>query len=535
MFQLDFRNIIVLLSLAIHVLLLWILYRYGRKSPGGKEYSVAILAIAGWILPMIFYRAHIGGYTELWARILYVMASFTSTTFLYFSLVFTAEKKVSLKIKTLIIVENLLIVLLCLHPSWLIQSVQFSKGKEDIIIWGPLYFIYALHVSGFFLIAFLILFFKLKKSSGLIYKQILYILSGYVFASTSAMFTNLLLPWLGYFELNWIGQFFSTIIAIFTTFSILKHKLLNIKIIATEGFVLFLNFALFIQLVFSDSTSKFIINIIILFAVMVISSLLIKSVRKESERLEKITELAHSLEEANVSLKKLDEQKTVFLSIASHQLRTPLSILNGYLELLKDGAYGKLKKPVVEVLDNMDESNGRLIALVDDFLNITRIEQGRVKYEFKKQSIDKLVDTVVNELTDRAEQKNLSIEWKKPKDPIELFFDDEKIRHVIFNYVDNAIKYSEAGKIVVAVKKNDDGLFLTVNDKGIGFDRTDEVNFFKKFYRGENVRGSNVNGTGLGLFVCAKFVEAHRGRVWAKSAGLGQGSEFGFWIPLKQP
>jgi signal transduction histidine kinase len=181
----------------------------------------------------------------------------------------------------------------------------------------------------------------------------------------------------------------------------------------------------------------------------------------------------------------------------------------------------------------MDESNSRLIALVDEFLNITRIEQGRVKYDFLKHDLNEIIEQVVREFKGRAEQKGIKLIWQKPSHLVELFFDKEKIRHVVFNYIDNATKYSTRGVVSVSLKEEHDGVSVKVIDNGIGFDRTDEVNFFQKFYRGENVRGTNVNGTGLGLYVCSKFMEAHQGRVWAKSLGLGKGSEFGFWLPYK--
>jgi signal transduction histidine kinase len=542
MIELDFRNIIVLISLAIHTLLLWILFRYGRKSPGGREYAVATLAVAGWILPMVFYRAHIFNEVELWARILYIMASFTSPTFFYFSLVFPdkrllfrGRRTIPWWIKLFLAGETLLIVLLCIHPTWLIRGITLVAQGEDIILWGPLYFLYALHITLFFVAAFIILFRKLDKITGLVRKQTIYILSGYFCASSLAMVTNLILPWVGYFELNWLGQFFSTIAAAFTTYAILKHRLLNIKLIATEGFVLFLNLFLFIQLFLSTSGVKFVVNSIILAAVLIVSSLLVTSVRKEAQRLEEITELARSLEASNLRLQELDKQKTEFLSIASHQLRTPLSILSGYIELIKEGAYGKVRRPLAVVLRNMDESNNRLVTLVDEFLNITRIEQGTVKFDFKKQDLTHVIESVIEELEKRAEQKEVKIIWNKPDQPVLVSFDEEKIRHVVFNYLDNAIKYTEEGKITIAVKEDHDGVSFRVFDTGIGFNRTDQVNFFQKFYRGENVRGTNVNGTGLGLYVCSKFIEAHHGQVWASSQGLGKGAEFGFSIPFKQP
>ena len=533
MFEFDFRNIIVAVSLIIHIILLWLLYRYGRKTPGGKAYSVAILAIAGWVLPMVFYRSHLFGDVVLWARLLYVMASFTSTSFFLFTYVFPDNKKIPLWVQLGLLVENILIALLCFHPAWMIRGVTIVDKGEDIILWGPLYPIYALHISLFFLLGFVNLFKKMRRSAGAARSQILFIFIGYFFAANLAMTTNLILPWFGYFELNWLGQFFSTIVAIFTTYAILKHKLLNIKVIATEGFILILIFFLFFQLILSDSYKQFVINIGVVTAVLIVSYLLIRSVHNEVKRREETAKLAHSLEEANIRLREIDKQKTEFLSIASHQLRTPLSILKGYIELIKDGGYGKVDSGVVQVLNSMDTNNEHLIKLIDEFLDITRIEQGRIRYEFTAVDICGLIGSVMSDLEIKTEQKKMKIKWACPKRIENVFCDQEKIHHVIFNFLDNAIKYSDKGIVKVMFNKEDGGVAVRVADQGIGFAKQDGENFYQKFYRGDNAKIVAVTGTGLGLYVCRKFIEAHNGRVWAHSDGLGKGSEFGFWIPFK--
>lgn len=242
--------------------------------------------------------------------------------------------------------------------------------------------------------------------------------------------------------------------------------------------------------------------------------------------------LTHSIERANLRLQELDRQKTEFLSIASHQLRTPLSIIKGYIELIKDGAYGKTTTKMVKTLDEMDQSNERLVKLVDEFLNISRIEQGRTKFDFKPENLNEIISSVVKELKEKADEKCRQIVWTPPPPDCQANVDEEKIRNVVFNYIDNALKYSDCGEVKVFLESEDDGWNVRVCDNGLGFGKVDGANFFQKFYRGENVKGANVNGTGLGLYVCRKFIEAHNGKVWAKSGGLGKGSEFGFWIPL---
>ncbi len=532
MFELDFRNFIVVISLIIHASLLWILYRYGRSTPGGKAYSVAILAIAGWVFPMILYRSHVFDATIVWAQLLYIMASFTSTSFFYFTLTFTQAKRVKWWGEVLLFLENLAIVFLCIHPTAMIQGIMFLEGRETVIIWGPWYWVYVLHISAFFLAGFVVLRRYMRHATGLAYNQARSVFVGYFWASNLAMATNLLLPWAGYFELNWLGQFFSTLVAVSTTYAILRHQLLNIKVITTEFFLLLINSILIIQFAASSSFARFVVNGTILGMVMFVSYLLIQSVKKEVEQKEQMASLADSLQKANVRLQELDRQKTEFLSIASHQLRTPLSIIKGYIELIQDGAYGKITKKTNEILVNMDESNERLVKLVDDFLDVSRIEQGRTKFVFIQEDLNAVITPIVAELRQRAESRGLSLEWSPLQKPVLAIIDKEKIYHVVFNYIDNAIKYTEKGTITVSLSEEKEGVTVQVIDTGLGFDQEDLPNFFNKFYRGNNVRGTNVNGTGLGIYVCRQFIEGHQGKVWAKSDGLGKGSEFGFWIPF---
>jgi len=239
------------------------------------------------------------------------------------------------------------------------------------------------------------------------------------------------------------------------------------------------------------------------------------------------------LEQANLRLQEIDRQKTDFLSIAAHQLRTPLSILNGYIELLEDGAYGKITKEAVQILNNMDESNGHLVKLIDQFLDITRIEQGRTKFDFKPQDISVIITSAVDELADRAKQKGLKLVWHKPKEAASATVDEEKFRHVIFNFIDNAIKYTDKGAIAVELKADNGGWATTVSDHGFGFNPVDEANFFQKFYRGENVKGSNVNGTGLGLSIAHNVINNHNGRIEVKSAA-GKGTKITIFLPVPE-
>lgn len=376
--------------------------------------------------------------------------------------------------------------------------------------------------------------FRLPNTEGLLKRQTGLILTGTTIAVVFGGYFNIILPspiFDNFHYIHW-GPAFTLALVILVGYAVARYQFMNIKALVTELYAISLFITMAFTLVFPDFIQNFFFRTALLLSVTVFCYLLIRSVLREVERREQITTLARDLQDASSRLQELDRQKTEFLSIASHQLRTPLSVLNGYLGLLQEGGYGAPTKEMGETFKNMDESNTRLIKLVDEFLDITRIEQGRTKFYYAPHDISDIVDSCVKELGQRAEQKGLKLVWSRDAAPHTATVDDEKIRHGIFNFIDNAIKYSEHGSISINLKERDGGIVFAVTDTGLGFEEHDRLNFFQKFYRGENVQGTNVNGTGLGLYVVSKFIDAHGGKVWAKSPGLGKGSEFGFWIPF---
>lgn len=253
----------------------------------------------------------------------------------------------------------------------------------------------------------------------------------------------------------------------------------------------------------------------------------------EMIRHEGTSRLADSLKHDKKLLEELDLKKTEFLSLASHQLRTPLSIIKGYVELLSDGSYGKVSPKIKKVLRNVDITNERLIHLVDEFLCSTRMDQqGEPVYNMKRGSIQEIIAGVVAELKERAEERKIKLAWRPSRLPTTKF-DAEKIRHVIYNLLDNAIKYSDRGTVCVNTKITRGQILVEVTDQGIGFTPGESEHFFEKYYRSAKARDSRANGTGLGLYVCQRFAEGHNGTVGATSRGPGKGSTFWLSLPIQ--
>jgi signal transduction histidine kinase len=239
------------------------------------------------------------------------------------------------------------------------------------------------------------------------------------------------------------------------------------------------------------------------------------------------------LQEANMRLRELDKAKSEFLSIASHQLRTPISALKGYLSMMLDGDFGKVPDNIRKVISDLFESASRLARLINVFLNVSRIESGRLKLEKHPLQIADMIESVVTELKNQAEQKGLKLTYKKSKaKPPEVFADSDKLREVVLNLVDNSIKYTPKGSVTVYTEFDDKELTFVVEDTGIGIDPIEAKGLFRKFVRGSGVAQIHTGGSGLGLFIAQKIIKEHGGNVWAESEGKEKGSKFQFVIPL---
>jgi len=257
---------------------------------------------------------------------------------------------------------------------------------------------------------------------------------------------------------------------------------------------------------------------------------------------DEVAKATRNLLAANKKLIKLDEAKSEFISIASHQLRTPLTIIKGYISMILEGNFGELTPGEKDSLEKVYASNERLIQLVENLLNISRIESGRLQYEFKPIQLDDLVDSVVEELEPKAKGKGLRFSYKRPKKKMPaVIIDEEKVRQVVMNLVDNAIKYTKKGSVTVSLKpsksrdkKIGNCLEFCVTDSGMGISEEDLPNLFKKFSRGTGSSLIHTEGTGLGLYVAKQMIEAHQGRIWAESVGENKGSKFCFKLSTKK-
>ncbi|MFW5853065.1 MAG: sensor histidine kinase [Patescibacteria group bacterium] len=323
-----------------------------------------------------------------------------------------------------------------------------------------------------------------------------------------------------------------------TAYSILRHNLFNIKIIATELFIFSLWIVILIRTIISENLTDFTVNGILLISTIILGIFLIRSVIKEVSQREHIENLARNLsrtntklEIANERLKELDRQKTEFVSMASHQLRTPLTAIRGYTSMLLEGSFGKLTKKQQEAAQVVMDSGQRLSNIIEDFLTLTRMELGKMKYEITEFDLKQTVEDLIKEMKPGIEQKGLKIKSSAGRGQFNFKGDYGKISQVLSNLIDNASKYTQEGEISIRLDKENDKFKITVADTGVGMDQKTINNLFQKFVRADGAGKINYVGTGLGLFVARQIVESHQGKIWAESDGPKQGSRFIVELP----
>lgn len=249
----------------------------------------------------------------------------------------------------------------------------------------------------------------------------------------------------------------------------------------------------------------------------------------------KVKKRTEELTNANDELRRLDEQKSDFITIASHQLRTPLSIIKGYISLIVEKSFGPYPEKLIEPLNRVNISNNRLINLVNDLLDLSRIERGKMTYVFEEGSVAAIAEGAYKEMSEAAKQKKLSLTFHKPDGDIpNVRLDPKKIKEVLINLIDNALHYTREGGIDISVSyvPGQSHVRIAIKDTGIGLTKDEIEHLFVKFSRMDNAKRISSEGTGLGLFVAKLIIEDHKGTIRVESEGHDKGSMFIFELPI---
>jgi len=342
----------------------------------------------------------------------------------------------------------------------------------------------------------------------------------FVFALANFIFNVGFTFLIGSVQFQHFGDYSAIFILGFTALAIVKRELFGIKVVLTSLLVGLIAILLLLDIfVFTPQRwlqgLKGVIFVIFLY----FGYLLIKSVLLEIQRRQEI--------------EKIDKAKSEFISIASHQLRTPLTAIKGYISMILEGTYGQLAEKQVRPMENVYQSNERLIKLVNDLLNLSRLDAGKIEFSPELNSLEEMVSDIIEELRINAEKKGLYMKIVKSLKPLpKIMVDQDKLRQVILNIIDNAIKYTKEGGITLELKKLDGEEEIKVSDTGEGMDKGELNSLFQMFSRTTAGTQLHAEGAGLGLYVARQFIEMHGGKIWAESPGKSKGSTFYIQLPI---
>ena len=245
---------------------------------------------------------------------------------------------------------------------------------------------------------------------------------------------------------------------------------------------------------------------------------------------QKLSQINTELQSANEKLQELDKLKDEFVSLASHELRTPMTAIKGSISTILEGYAGEVSKESRDFLTAAYNENDRLIRLVNNLLNISRIEAGRFTFTVVKVGMDKLISEVINNLQMAAKEKNLYLKYETDGELVPVFADIDKVKEVLINLIGNALKFTHEGGITIKASRKDNMIVVSVADTGHGISKEDQDLLFKKFSQVGSYT-KQVGGTGLGLYISKQIIEGLKGKIWLEST-VGQGSTFFFSLPV---
>ncbi len=335
--------------------------------------------------------------------------------------------------------------------------------------------------------------------------------------------------------LSQYGLFAMPVFASLIAYSIVKFRAFEVKILGAQALMIIL-WALVgaLLLVVQSPTSRLVASMTLVFTT-IAGFFLIRSVQREVKQREELEKITLKLAEANERLKELDKLKSEFVSIASHQMRSPLTSIRGYASMLIEQSFGQMPEKAMEPLKRIEDSARLMAMAVEDYLNVSRIESGNMKYNNSDFNLKDETEKICDDIRPIAMEKQLVLLFRtdlKGKGIVNA--DIGKTVQIIHNLVNNSMKYTPKGSITVYMRDDlqKKRIYVDIIDTGIGINKENLAKLFQKFSRATNANSVNVTGTGLGLYVARQMAVAMGGDITAKSEGDGKGSVFTLELPL---
>lgn len=514
-------------TILLNLLLALFILLKNPKNHINISFSLFVFTVVAWMITNFLSNQFTDFKVAFWLnKLIFITSPYISFALLYFSLVFPDtvkrfSKKLLICLLLPVIVSNILTL-----ANLVIKNITFLPNGVTGVVFAPGVAFFGVQFITYILTAVILLIRKYTQSSGHQRIKLQLLLIGVIILTIFGTITNFLIPVIfANFQTSNVGPLLSLFVFGFTAYAIVLHNLFNIKVIATQVMTIILWILLFIKIFVSNSTTEILLNSLVFALAFIFGILLIKSVINEVRQKEQLQELSERL-------KALDKQKDEFVSMAAHELRAPMTAIKGYLSMIMEGDAGEITEKARDFLADASVTNERLIRLVNNMLNVSRIEEGRMVYLIEKDNLSTVVKSVFAQFTPEAARKGLEFKLDIPreiKDRVEV--DSDRLQEVVANLLSNAVKYTEKGSIDVRLTQPDaKSVRFEVEDTGPGISEIEQAKLFQKFARAESSVGKTT-GTGLGLYICKLLMKKFDGKIGLISEE-GKGSTFWFELPL---
>jgi len=497
------------------------LYLNSGKSIVVKLYAFIIIFATLWSLATFFTTVGMlpFGYFKWAVYGHYVFGYLAYLSFFWFALYYPIPPKRPRK-SALILTGLTLLYILCIPiPGFLFLGIFPGTTLGQSLIFNlPVYVGFIVMLSVVFFIGLLILLSTRRRySRDTLYKDLdvyqmnFAILANFVAGILGIVF-NLIFPLYGNFNFFYLNPILVTT-ALITVglYNVLRYNFFNARIILSEFFTGALLILSLTRLILSPPGTERIIDAILLVIITAFGVFLIQSIFREVK--------------LRAELEKLNQEKSEFMSFASHEIRNPLTAMRGYASLIVDGTTGDVSAQVRDVAQKILVNGDTVLSLISEFLNKSKVELGQISYAVADIDVGKTIQSISEGLKPHAKEKGLELNIRVDFPNLIARADEAKLREVLGNLIDNSVKYTKSGSVTVAVEKRNGMARITVSDTGVGIPPETIAHLFQKFSRAD-AQKMNLLGTGLGLFLAKTFIEGMSGKIWAESDGKDKGSRF---------
>ncbi|MCX6788211.1 MAG: ATP-binding protein [Candidatus Kaiserbacteria bacterium] len=512
----------------------------GSKKPSSRVFVGVLVVTVVWILSWTVYPTS-ADLRDYLFRISDFLGSLIAAGFFYFCLRFPDDKKVSGWITGSLILLELAFV--ALYYSGLIEygSLYVGGSEEWTSIKGPLLHLRDIAFIGLSGAGLFVLYRKYRRALDEHERTNLrFMLWGMTASIVPSGLVGIILPSFGFTSLDWLSPFtvLATVTVIF--YSILKYQQMNVKTVAAEIFVLVMAIVLFVNIFLGESVFGIVGKVFIFIAFAFLSYLFIRSIIKEAQQKEQLSDLNQNLnqkvaeqtteirksyeeektlridlEKANEGLRELDKRKTEFLSVVAHQLRTPLSGIKWAISMLMHDKVHEPSDEQKKLLALCETGNERMITIVNTMLHAARIGEGKILDLARTETdLPALISEVITELALVAKERGITVTFTHDENIPKLSIDREMVRVAVQSLIENAIKYSKpSGAVSVRIEMQGTQVQCSIADNGIGIPADQQQYIFTRFLRAKNAISTDPNGNGLGLFIAKSILESHGGTI----------------------